>query len=181
MSRLVVHAETDPAQVIADTDDAAAIARRLAEVGVRFERWDARHALGIESDAAEILGAYAPEIARLKAEGGYVTADVIRLTPDNPDHPVLRRKFLDEHTHAEDEVRFFVEGEGTFYLHLGGRVFRTLCCRDDLISVPAGTPHWFDMGPAPRFAAIRLFTNPEGWVARFTGSPIAEGFPRHGE
>ena len=94
---------------------------------------------------------------------------------------MLRRKFLDEHTHAEDEVRFFVEGEGTFYLHLGGRVFRTLCCRDDLISVPAGTPHWFDMGPAPRFAAIRLFTNPEGWVARFTGSPIAEGFPRHGE
>ena len=69
MSRLVVHAETDPAQVIADTDDAAAIARLLAEVGVRFERWDARHALGIESDAAEILGAYAPEIARLKAEG----------------------------------------------------------------------------------------------------------------
>jgi 1,2-dihydroxy-3-keto-5-methylthiopentene dioxygenase len=54
-----------------------------------------------------------------------------------------------------------------------------LCTRGDLISVPAGMKHWFDMGPRPNFTAIRLFVNPDGWVARFTGSDIAERFPRH--
>ena len=49
----------------------------------------------------------------------------------------------------------------------------------DLVRVPAGMPHWFDMGPRPRFTAIRLFTNPEGWVAHYTGSDIARRFPRH--
>jgi len=52
-----------------------------------------------------------------------------------------------------------------------------LCEKDDLISVPANTKHWFDMGPNPVFTAIRLFNNPEGWVARFTGDAIAEEFP----
>jgi 1,2-dihydroxy-3-keto-5-methylthiopentene dioxygenase len=46
--------------------------------------------------------------------------------------------------------------------------------------VPAGTRHWFDMGPAPRFTAIRLFTTPAGWVANFTGTPIARNFPSYG-
>ena len=53
-----------------------------------------------------------------------------------------------------------------------------LCEKDDLISVPAGTRHWFDMGPEPYFVAIRVFTNPAGWVANFTGSDIAAQFPR---
>jgi 1,2-dihydroxy-3-keto-5-methylthiopentene dioxygenase len=35
------------------------------------------------------------------------------------------------------------------------------------------------MGPRPHFLAIRIFSNPEGWVANFTGSPIAEQFPRY--
>ena len=48
---------------------------------------------------------------------------------------------------------------------------------NDLISVPAGMRHWFDMGPAPNFTAIRMFTTPDGWVARFTGDPIASHFP----
>jgi 1,2-dihydroxy-3-keto-5-methylthiopentene dioxygenase len=53
-----------------------------------------------------------------------------------------------------------------------------LCERGDLIGVPDNTRHWFDMSERPYFIAIRLFTNKEGWVANFTGSDIAEGFPR---
>ncbi len=33
------------------------------------------------------------------------------------------------------------------------------------------------MGPSPHFTAIRLFTTPAGWVAKFTGDPIANRFP----
>ena len=111
-------------------------------------------------------------------ENGFQSVDVVSLNPDHPDKAVLRAKFLNEHTHSEFEVRFFVEGQGLFYLHLGDQVYTVLCEQGDLISVPAGATHWFDMGANPHFKAIRLFTNPEGWVANFTGSDIANRFPK---
>lgn len=90
----------------------------------------------------------------------------------------MRAKFLNEHRHGEDEVRFFVAGRGLFTLHIDDYVYAVLCEKNDLISVPAGTKHWFDMGEHPHFIAIRLFNNPEGWVANFTGEDIANQFPR---
>ncbi len=102
------------------------------------------------------------------------------MTKTTPDTTTLRAKFLDEHTHAEDEVRFFVEGSGAFYLHSQSKVYQVICETNDLLSVPAKTKHWFDMGDKPSFTAIRLFTDPKGWVAKFTGDPIARGFPFYG-
>src|SRR5690606_26221187 len=110
--------------------------------------------------------------ARLKQSGGYTTVDVVSLNASHPDKAALRQKFLAEHTHGEDGVRFFVAGHGLFSLHIGRRVYEVLCEQGDLIRVPAKTAHWFDMGPNPDFVAIRLFNNPEGWVAQFTGSAI---------
>ncbi|AOH84139.1 cupin [Sphingomonas panacis] len=174
MSRLQVFDEADGGTALLDTEDGERIATELAPVGVRFERWATR-----ETGSTDILAAYAPEIARLKAEGGYLSVDTITMTADHPERANLRQKFLSEHTHGEDEVRFFVAGEGLFTLHADGRVFNMLCTQGDLISVPAGMPHWFDMGPSPSFTAIRLFRNPDGWIARFTGDAIADRFPRH--
>ena len=56
------------------------------------------------------------------------------------------------------------------------KVYAMLCTKEDLINVPAGTKHWFDMGTNPFFKCIRMFTNKEGWVAQFTGSTIAGNF-----
>jgi 1,2-dihydroxy-3-keto-5-methylthiopentene dioxygenase len=98
--------------------------------------------------------------------------------PEHPQKEALRAKFLEEHRHNEDEVRFFVAGQGLFTLHIDDHVYAVLCEKDDLISVPAGTPHWFDMSESPSFVAIRLFDNPDGWVAHFTGVDIAQRFPR---
>jgi 1,2-dihydroxy-3-keto-5-methylthiopentene dioxygenase len=154
------------------------IAEALAARGIGFERWPARVELAANAEPAEILAAYAPEIERVQASGTYPTVDAIRLTPEHPDREALRQKFLAEHTHSEDEVRFFVEGKGLFCLHIGEEVVQVLCETGDFLRVPAGTRHWFDMGPAPQFTAIRFFDNPEGWVAQFTGDPIGERFPR---
>jgi 1,2-dihydroxy-3-keto-5-methylthiopentene dioxygenase len=175
MSHLQVFDESDGITPLLDTSDGEVIAAELATIGVRFERWPTRPL----ADAAAILDVYALEIETLKAEAGYQSVDVVALAPDHPDRATLRGKFLSEHTHGEDEVRFFVDGEGLFTLHEAGRVFNMLCTKGDLISVPAGMKHWFDMGPAPRFTAIRLFVNPDGWVASFTGDSIADRFPRH--
>ena len=176
MSRLQVFDEDGA--LLSQTDDAGIIAERLAAVGVTFERWSTRGVSGNTPDA--ILAAYAPEVERLRAIGGYRSVDVVIVAPDHPERVPMRAKFLSEHSHAEDEVRFFVGGSGLFTLHAGARVWAVTTEAGDLMLVPAGMAHWFDMGEAPYFTAIRMFVNPDGWVATFTGDAIADRFPRHG-
>lgn len=177
MSAITVYADDNPQQVLLHSEEGDRITEVLAGIGVNFERWQAATEVSAQMSGDEIIAAYAQDIDRLKRSGGYVTVDVVNMSPDHPQKDEFRQKFLAEHTHSEDEVRFFVAGEGMFYLHVGGKVYQVLCCKDDLISVPANTTHWFDMGPAPRFSAIRLFNDPAGWVANFTGSAIAREFP----
>ena len=176
VTRLRIFAESG--EPLLDTRDPGQIMQAFRPLGVRFEQWPARP-LAPAVDQAAVLAAYAPEVARLKAEHGYQSVDVIRMSADHPEKNSLRAKFLSEHRHSEDEVRFFVEGEGLFTLREGGQVYAMLCAQGDLISVPAGMRHWFDMGATPHFTAIRLFVNADGWVANFTGDPIADRFPRH--
>jgi 1,2-dihydroxy-3-keto-5-methylthiopentene dioxygenase len=179
MSTLHVFNDKSAAQAGLVTDDVAEIARILKAKGVQFEQWQAHFPITADSTHEDILQAYSESIARLKEQGGYTTADVINMTPNHSDKIALRNKFLDEHTHSEDEVRFFVKGDGLFYLHLDDGVYVVRCCKNDLISVPANTRHWFDMGDNPNFTAVRLFTNTEGWVANYTGERIADEFPRY--
>jgi 1,2-dihydroxy-3-keto-5-methylthiopentene dioxygenase len=179
MSRLTVYAENASQVPEIDTEDAGRITGTLRHIGVRFERWQALRALAPGDDDAAVMRIYQRDIERLMREGGYQSVDVVRCLPDDPARQTLRAKFLDEHTHDDDEVRFFVEGAAVFYLRVGGKVYMTRCERNDLISVPAGTRHWFDMGAVPHFTAIRLFTSPQGWVARFTGDTVSARFPAY--
>ena len=178
-SKLNVYDENAPEKPLVATADAVEIARLLAEVDVRFERWNADHDLAPNADSAAVLAAYASSVKRVQEAGGYGTVDVLRLAKGTPDTAPMRQKFLDEHAHTEDEVRFFVEGSGAFYLHLAGKVYQAICVRGDLISVPAGTPHWFDMGPDPEFTAIRWFSNQTGWTPQYSGNDLAARFPKY--
>jgi 1,2-dihydroxy-3-keto-5-methylthiopentene dioxygenase len=178
MSRLRIYDEQQPATPVAVHTDAADITRELGRVGVRFEQWEASAPVAPGASQEAVIAAYRQDIDRLMREQGYQSVDVVSLAPDHPDRAALRTKFLSEHTHSEDEVRFFVAGSGQFTLHIAGKVYDVLCEAGDLIGVPDGTPHWFDMSESPYFIAIRLFTNKEGWVANFTGTDIAERFPR---
>lgn len=176
MSKLKIFDES--ANILTELDHNTEIASAFKEVGVRFEQWQAGFEVTAEHNQEEILAAYKDEVDKLVAEQGYQTCDVISLNPNHPDKVTLRAKFLTEHTHSEDEVRFFVKGQGLFSLHIGNKIYSILCQKNDLISVPAGTPHWFDMGSQPEFTCIRLFNNPDGWVANYTNSQIDEKFPQ---
>lgn len=178
MTTLTVFHEDDLSKAQMEVTEPQQIERVLKEKGVHFARWPTRDLPATASSDA-ILEAYANEVGLLKQSWGFQTADVVSLSPDHPDKAAFRQKFLDEHVHSEDEVRFFVRGQGLFYLHLGDQVYALLCEKNDLISVPEGIRHWFDMGPEPEFTCIRLFTNPEGWVASFTGDDIAAKLPRY--
>jgi 1,2-dihydroxy-3-keto-5-methylthiopentene dioxygenase len=178
MSRLRIFDESKSQSPLVEIDQHASIAAELGNIGVRFEQWEASQPIAPGASQDEVIAAYRHDIDRLMAEKGYQAVDVISLTPDHPERATLRQKFLSEHTHSEDEVRFFVAGSGQFTLHVEGKVYDILCEKGDLIGVPDGTRHWFDMSESPYFVAIRLFTNKDGWVAQFTGDEIASGFPR---
>jgi len=175
MSRLTIwDAATN--KTLSVTEDAADIATALAAIGVRFERWPLAD-LPADAPADKVLEAYRPRLDAFMGETGAGTADVIALTPDHPMKDAMRAKFLSEHTHTEDEVRFFHAGSGNFVLHMQGRVFDAHCTAGDLISVPAHAQHWFDAGEAPNFAVLRLFTDTTGWTPHYTGTDMAERFP----
>ncbi|MEQ1636303.1 MAG: AraC family ligand binding domain-containing protein [Methylococcales bacterium] len=157
--------------------DYADIKAQLQAIDVEFEHWNASTVLAADADQAAVLDAYQKSIDKLNQRYSFKAVDVISLTPNHPDKTALRQKFLSEHVHDDFEVRFFIEGQGLFYLHAGDKVYAVLCEAGDLISVPNNTPHWFDMGENPQFKAIRFFTIAEGWVAEFTGSTIAANFP----
>ena len=184
MTRLLVSPDTNAADILVDTDKPAEIAAALDAVGVSFEQWAVRDALAVHASDTDVLAAYADDISRVRAAHGYETVDVVRLRrADQSDDEWAsmakgaREKFLAEHTHADDEVRFFVEGRGAFYLRLDGKIHVVVCERGDLLGVPAGTRHWFDMGTNPEFTALRFFRDPEGWVGNFTGDEIATRYP----
>ncbi|OZB59135.1 MAG: cupin [Lysobacterales bacterium 14-68-21] len=178
MSRLRIYDDQIPGTPLAEFHDHADIEHELRQAGVRFERWEANEPVWPGASQEQVIAAYRGDIDRLMEDEGYQAVDVISLKPDHPDRAVLRQKFLDEHTHSEDEVRFFVAGAGQFTLHIAGKVYEVLCEQGDLIGVPDNTRHWFDMSESPYFVAIRLFTNKDGWVAHFTGTDIASRFPR---
>ncbi len=177
MSQLTVYAESDGENPLLATEDVDEIRTELGTAGIRLERWKADRNLADDADNDTIIAAYQAEIDRLVAERGFQTYDVVSMNPDHPEKETFRKKFLSEHTHSEDGVRFFVRGEGLFIIHASDKVYSMLCEKDDLISVPANTRHWFDMGPNPTFTAIRLFNDPDGWVGNFTGDDIASRFP----
>ena len=149
----------------------------LAGIGIDYERWEMTNRAGADASADEILSAYAPEIEQLKARGGYATADVIDVKPDTVGLDAMLAKFSIEHTHDEDEVRFIVEGRGLFHIHPASSPVVALEVEaGDLIRVPRGTLHWFDLCGERRIRAIRLFQDTTGWTPHYTNSGIDRGY-----
>jgi 1,2-dihydroxy-3-keto-5-methylthiopentene dioxygenase len=149
-------------------EDSTAINEFLKPHGIRYEKWDVEGRIGRDASNEEILAAYAPEIERLKAEGGYVTADVINVNPETPNLDAMLARFDKEHTHSEDEVRFTVAGSGVFHIHpASGPVFSITVESGDLINVPAGTRHWFNLCRSKTIRCIRLFEDMSGWTPEY--------------
>jgi 1,2-dihydroxy-3-keto-5-methylthiopentene dioxygenase len=167
MASVKIHDEkrvlTDPAEVTS----------YLAGAYIEYERWQASRPLADDASAEEVLSAYAEDIATLKARGGYVTADVIDVKPETPNLDAMLAKFSREHWHDEDEVRFIVKGSGIFHIHpKDGPVFAIEVVPGDLIRVPRGTWHWFDLCAERRIRAIRLFQDAAGWTPRYTETGV---------
>jgi 1,2-dihydroxy-3-keto-5-methylthiopentene dioxygenase len=155
----------------------AEITAYLASIGIDYERWETDVFVTVEPSPQEILAAYAPQIERLKARGDYVTADVIDINPRTAGLEAMLLKFNVEHTHDEDEVRYIVAGRGLFHIHPpNSSVAAVEVAAGDLIRVPRGTPHWFNLCGERRIRAIRLFQRPAGWTPSYTGTGVDRNY-----
>jgi 1,2-dihydroxy-3-keto-5-methylthiopentene dioxygenase len=154
-----------------------AVAGYLGKIGIDYDVWEPSRPLSSDASQEEILGAYAEEIDKLKSAGGYVTADVINVTPQTPNLDAMLAKFSREHWHEEDEVRFIVQGRGLFHVNpKTSPVVGIEVEPGDLIRVPRGTLHWFDLCSDKQIRCIRLFQDPTGWTPSYTDSGVDEGF-----
>jgi 1,2-dihydroxy-3-keto-5-methylthiopentene dioxygenase len=146
--------------------------------GLYFDQWQCDVIFEDTATQEDILQAYSKDLFPFMENGGYQTADVISINSLTENYEAIRAKFLAEHTHTEDEIRFFVDGKGLFWFNLENEpVFNLLCEKGDLISVPAGTKHWFDAGESSPFVkAIRIFIDMSGWVPHYTESGIENEF-----
>ena len=158
-------------------NDEAAIRQHLANIEIGYERWETTQPVAADASSEDILAAYATEIERLKARGGYVTADLIDVGPHTPGLEEMLAKFKREHWHEEDEVRFIVRGRGIFHIRpKEGPVTAVVVEAGDLLSVPRGTLHWFDLCDERQIRAIRLFQDPGGWTPYYTESGTERGY-----
>jgi len=145
----------------------------LNSQGVIYEKWDIsklpEHLCEkfqlTEEEKAEIIQSFRSEIDDLSRRRGYITEDVISLSPDTPNLEELLQNFKQEHHHTDDEVRFIVSGHGIFAIQgPNGRYFDVELEPGDLISVPKNYRHYFTLMDDRRVVAIRIFKTKEGWV-----------------
>ena len=176
MTRLRLFHEDTPQQPLRVTTDYEEIGAMLAPLAVTLERWNLHSGLSATAPAELVLATYHKEIERICAQGQYKSVDVLSITPEHHQSATLRAQFLDEHTHDDNEVRFFVAGSGLFTLHVAEQVYELQCVAGDFIHVPGGMKHWFDMGVVPSFTVIRFLGTPAGWQANWTGTAIAKRF-----
>jgi 1,2-dihydroxy-3-keto-5-methylthiopentene dioxygenase len=157
--------------------DPEAIREYLASIDIQYKNWKPSCTVSPDASADEVLRAFAEPIEELKKQGGYVTADVIDVNPNTPNLDTMLAKFSKEHWHDEDEVRYIVEGRGLFHIHPPGKpVVAIEVEAGDLIRVPRGTHHWFDLCGDRRIRAIRLFQDTAGWTPHYTGTGVDAGF-----
>ncbi|MBR8829721.1 MAG: Acireductone dioxygenase [Chroococcopsis gigantea SAG 12.99] len=159
------------------------ISQRLATLNVGLKTWPVgdnprihqllnRPALS-DAEKEEVLGALDDYFADLKRESGYQSRDLIVLHPDIPNLHTLLAKFERCHTHADDEVRYIVDGEGVFgFVCPDGSQIELTVQPQEYINVPANLEHWFHLTESKRVKAVRYFTNTEGWTPEYTETPI---------
>ncbi|MFB2892614.1 acireductone dioxygenase [Aerosakkonemataceae cyanobacterium BLCC-F50] len=159
------------------------ISNELSPLNIQLNYWSVgedpqlHHLLEQESlndeEKEQVLTALDGYFEQLQQTANYQSRDLIVLHPETPNLDALLAKFDRIHTHADDEVRYIIDGEGIFgFVRPDGSQVELTVQAEEYINVPAGTEHWFYLTPKRRIKAIRYFTGTEGWVPQYTGTQI---------
>ncbi|MGH2414272.1 MAG: 1,2-dihydroxy-3-keto-5-methylthiopentene dioxygenase [Microcystaceae cyanobacterium] len=159
------------------------ISRELAALKVQLNYWtvgdnpETHNLLGKEAldeeEKEQVLQALDYYFEQLKQRDGYQSRDLIVLHANIPNFDTLLAKFERCHTHADDEVRYIVDGEGVFgFMRPDGSQVELTIQPEEYINVPAGVEHWFHLTEKRRIKAVRYFTTTEGWIPEYTETVI---------
>jgi 1,2-dihydroxy-3-keto-5-methylthiopentene dioxygenase len=174
MATLNIYKNNQLQKQIIDTDS---ISNELSKIGIKFEKWAIQEVLENKSGIEEIEEKFKDKIQTVLRENNFSSYDIVSINPDIKGIEDLKNKFIPEHTHDDNEVRFFIDGQGLFCINQDENIYQVLCEKGDYISVPANTKHWFDMGSKANFKCIRFFEDEAGWIAKYTGSDISRQYP----
>ena len=109
--------------------------------------------------------AYKGPLEKLMKERGYVTMDQVKMWPDMPNFDALFQKFVGEHLHTDDEVRFVLAGAGVFEIRGDqDRWMKVTVEPSDFILVPANRFHSFYLTEEKNIHCVRLFKDQTGWT-----------------
>ena len=167
----------------------AAIQEQLEALNIQLQRWPIGENTSIsfllnqpsltESEKECVLQSLDHYFEKLRTDSGYHSRDLIVLHPDTPNLDSLLEKFSPPHTHAEDEVRYIVDGEGIFgFITPDGQQMELTIQAKEYINVPANTPHWFYLTPQRRVKAVRYFSGTEGWVPEYINETVTNAGDR---
>ncbi|MBE9168721.1 acireductone dioxygenase [Pleurocapsales cyanobacterium LEGE 06147] len=159
------------------------IARELAPLNVQLNYWTIgeetqirqllRQEILTEAEKEQVLASLDHYFEQLQQTADYQSRDLIVLHPNTPNLDTLLSKFNRCHTHADDEVRYIIDGEGIFgFVRPDGSQVELTIQPEEYINVPAGTEHWFYLTDRRRVKAVRYFTTTEGWVPEYTNTEI---------
>ena len=125
-----------------------------------------------EGAKATVVQALGAELVDVCLAHGYQSMDLVVLHPETPGLDDALARFDRPHTHADDEVRYVLDGAGVFaFFDAQGREHSVRVGPGDYLRVPAGVEHRFTLTRARRIKALRLFTDTAGWVAQYTARP----------
>ncbi len=161
--------------------EVGAIAAELAPLNIGLNAWstgtDVQSLLAqqtlTDDEKEQVLVGLDHYFEQLKADLGYTSRDLIVLHPEVPNLDIMLAKFDKVHTHADDEVRYIVDGEGVFgFVRPDASQVELTVQAGEYINVPAGTEHWFYLTPSRRVKAVRYFAGTDGWTPEYTSTPI---------
>lgn len=120
-----------------------------------------------------LLGALDSRFNEQKEKYGYQTRDLVVLHSKVPKLDDMLAIFDKTHRHGDDEVRYIVDGSGIFgFVMPDGQQALLTIVAEEYIRVPSETEHWFILDEKKRIKAVRYFTSKEGWVAKYSGTPV---------
>ncbi|XP_048497489.1 acireductone dioxygenase 1 [Beta vulgaris subsp. vulgaris] len=126
----------------------------LIEIGVLYWKLNAKN---YEND---------PELEKIREERGYNYFDILDLCPEKVENYEQKLKnFYTEHIHADEEIRYCLEGSGYFDVRdKADRWVRILVKEGDMIILPAGIYHRFTLDTSNYVKLMRLFKGEPVWT-----------------
>ncbi|KAK1267501.1 1,2-dihydroxy-3-keto-5-methylthiopentene dioxygenase 1 [Acorus gramineus] len=128
---------------------------KLEEIGVLYWHLDPKD---YENDE---------ELKKIRKSRGYNYMDLLDLCPEKVENYEEKLKnFFREHIHADEEIRYCLEGSGYFDVRdKDDRWVRIWIKEGDMIVLPAGIYHRFTLDMSNYVKLMRLFVGEPVWTA----------------